>query len=177
MWHNHSFIQRKKTSKIALEVKLGGKGEEELDKILKRQCVGNIGGLYNIEGVRNLLPTMTHKELFWKKDVLIVQEKSMKRLVKDFIFCKFVGKKPLLYNKWAQSQVFLKTCLKFLEHLFRRIHFSGCFLKLYYSLTEVLQDVTLHTKRVVKINYDVPITSLTKLKKHKVRYESIQTYF
>ena len=32
------------------------------------------GGLHNIVGVSNPLPTMTHKELFWKKDVLIVQE-------------------------------------------------------------------------------------------------------
>ena len=34
--------------------------------------VGNIWGLYNIGGARNPPPTMTHKELFWKKDALVV---------------------------------------------------------------------------------------------------------
>ena len=33
----------------------------------KMRGVGNIGGLHNIGGVRNPLPTMTHEELFWKK--------------------------------------------------------------------------------------------------------------
>ena len=69
MWHGLPFSQKNKTLKIA-----GGEGwkqqAEGLDKILKR-WVGNIVGLQNIEGVRNPLPTMTHKELFWKKDVLI----------------------------------------------------------------------------------------------------------
>ena len=36
MWHHHPFIQRSKTSKIAVEVKVGGNGEERFDKILKR---------------------------------------------------------------------------------------------------------------------------------------------
>ena len=45
---------------------------EELDKILK-MWIGNIGGgLHNILGVRSPLLTMTHEELFWKKDDLMV---------------------------------------------------------------------------------------------------------
>ena len=35
MWHNHPFSQRNKTSKIAVEVKVGDNGKERLDKILK----------------------------------------------------------------------------------------------------------------------------------------------
>ena len=35
MWHDHPFSQRNKTSKITVEVKVGGNGEQELDKILK----------------------------------------------------------------------------------------------------------------------------------------------
>ena len=34
MRHDHPFSQRKKTSKIAVEVRVGGNGEEELEKIL-----------------------------------------------------------------------------------------------------------------------------------------------
>ena len=48
-------------------------------------------GLHNIGDVRNRLPNMTHTELFWKKDVLIVQEKSLKSLLKEFIFSKVAG--------------------------------------------------------------------------------------
>ena len=72
MWHGHPFSQRDKASKIA-----GGEGWKQqidgLDKILKRWVV-NIrgGGLHNIGCVRNPLPTMTHNEVFWKKDALIV---------------------------------------------------------------------------------------------------------
>ena len=36
MWHDYPFSQRNKPSKIAVEVKVGGNGEEGLDKILKR---------------------------------------------------------------------------------------------------------------------------------------------
>ena len=50
-----------------------------------------LGVLHNIEGVRNPLPTMSHKELFLKKDVMIVWEMSLKRLVKEFIFSKVAG--------------------------------------------------------------------------------------
>ena len=67
MWHGHPFSQRNKTSNIA-----GGEGWKQqiegLDKILKR-CAVNIG---DIGSVRNPLPNMTHNELFWKKDVLMV---------------------------------------------------------------------------------------------------------
>ena len=41
-------------------------------KLKKVVLMVNKGGLQNIAGVKNPLPTMTHKELFWKKDVLIV---------------------------------------------------------------------------------------------------------
>ena len=36
MWHNHPFSQTSKTSKIVVEVKVGGNGKEGLDKVLKR---------------------------------------------------------------------------------------------------------------------------------------------
>ena len=36
MWQNRPFRQRNKRSKIAVEVKVGGIGEEGLDKMLKR---------------------------------------------------------------------------------------------------------------------------------------------
>ena len=49
------------------------------------------GGFHNIGDVRNPLPTLTNKELFWEKDVLTVQEKSLKRLLKEFIFTKVAG--------------------------------------------------------------------------------------
>ena len=78
---------------------------------------------------------------------------------------------------------FEELCLKFPEHYFRRTHFSGCFLKLYYSYHVVFQwyfktskyiwicfcFFYLDTKSVVKINYGVPTHSATKLKKHKVQ--------
>ena len=38
-------------------------------------------------------------------------------------------------------------------------------------------SIALDTKNVVKLNYDVSITSATKLKKHKVRNELISIYF
>ena len=57
-------------------MKAGGNRIEGLEKISKR-WVGNIGwgegrGAYNIGVLSNHLPTITHKELFWKKDALIV---------------------------------------------------------------------------------------------------------
>ena len=38
-------------------------------------------------------------------------------------------------------------------------------------------SIKLDSKSVVKINYDVPITSAAKLKRHKVQNWLIQTYF
>ena len=105
---------------------------------------GILGGLHNIQGVRNPLPFMTHKELFWKEDVLIVQEKSVKRLVKEFICSKVAGLKPATLQKMSLiTGIFEEFCQKFPEHLFCRINFSGSFLKLYYSLTE-LQDFDIY---------------------------------
>ena len=67
-------IQSKKQD---IKNSIGGEGWKQqiegLDKIkVDRQHRG--GGLHNIGGVRNPLPTMTLKELFWKKDVLIVEK-------------------------------------------------------------------------------------------------------
>ena len=70
MWHFHPFSQRNNASKIA-----GGeswKQRKEGWKKFKNCGVGNIWGLYNIGGARNPPLTMTHKELFWKKDALVV---------------------------------------------------------------------------------------------------------
>ena len=89
----HPFSQRKKTSKIAGGVKIGWK-ENMGWKNFQRGGVGNKGGYHNIGGARNTPPTMIHKELFWKKDALVVQEKSLKRLVKEFIFGKVAGQRP-----------------------------------------------------------------------------------
>ena len=144
------------------------------------------GGLHNIAGIRSPHPTMTHKELFWKKDVLIFQEKSLKRLVKEIIFSKVAGQQPAALQKMSSiTVIFEEFCLKSPEYVFHRMHWSGCFLKLYsqdieYCLTEVLQDndiqldllLLCQTLKVVKINYDVPVTSGTKLQN-----ELIQTYF
>ena len=82
-------------------------------------------GLHNIESVRNPLPTMTHKDLFWKKDVLIVQKKSLKRLVKEFIFSKVADQKPAALQKISLiTVIFEEFFLKFPEHVFHRIHFE-----------------------------------------------------
>ena len=62
MWHDHQFSQKNKTSKIAVEVKVGGNRKERLQKVHK-DWIGNIGVLHNIGGVRNSLSTMTHIEL------------------------------------------------------------------------------------------------------------------
>ena len=81
------------------------------------------------------------------------------------------------------TDTFEEFYLRFPEHLFCRTHFSGCFLKLYYSYHVVFQwyfktskyiwicfcFFYLDTKSVVKINYGVPTHSATKLKKHKVQ--------
>ena len=56
-WHDHPFSQRNQTSKIVVEVKVGGNGKEGLDKILKRwgkQYREGGGGLV-IEGVLETL--------------------------------------------------------------------------------------------------------------------------
>ena len=109
--------------------------------------LGNIGGLYKIGGARKPLPTMTYKELFCKKDALVVQEKSLKRLLKDFISSKVAGQKPAALQKISSiTVIFEEFFLKFPEHVFNRIHLSSCFLKLYsqHCLTEVLQDFDIH---------------------------------
>ena len=52
-------------------MKVENNGRRGWTKFLK-DVVDNIGGLHNIEGARNPPRTMTHKELFWKKDVQVV---------------------------------------------------------------------------------------------------------
>ena len=44
MRHDHTFSQRIKTSNVAVEVKVGGNGEEGLEKILK-SCGGKYWGV------------------------------------------------------------------------------------------------------------------------------------
>ena len=70
--------------------------------------------------------------------------------VKEFIFSKFSCKKPATLQKMSSiTGIFEEFCYKFPEHLFCRIHFSGCLLKLYYSPTEVLQDFDIHLNQLL----------------------------
>ena len=71
-------------------MKVGSNGKGGWRKILK-SWGGYIGLLHNIGAARNPPPTMTQKELLWKKDALVVSEKSFKRLAKEFIFSKVSG--------------------------------------------------------------------------------------
>ena len=106
------------------------------------------GSLHNIGGVRNPLPNMFPKDLFWKKDVLIVQEKSLKRLLEEFNFSTVAGQRPAVLSKMSSiAVVFEEFSFKFQQHVFHRIRFSSCFLKLYYSqhcLIDVLQNFNIH---------------------------------
>ena len=126
-------------------MKVGGNKDEGWTKFYKGG-VNNIGGLHNTESVRNPQSTMTRQEVFWKMDVLIVWEKSLKRLVNEFIFSKVAGWNPATLQKISSiTCIFEKFSLKLLStHLFHRIHYSGCFLKLHYNLTEVLQNSDIH---------------------------------
>ena len=90
MWHNHPFSQRNKTSNIAMEVKFGVNWKEGLDNILK-SWGRQYRVVFNIGGIRNTRPTMTHIELFYIKDVLIFLGKVLKILVQEFIFSKAAG--------------------------------------------------------------------------------------
>ena len=60
MWNDNTFIQRNKTSKIVVEVKVGDNRKEKFNKMLKRW--GRVIG-----AVRNPLTTITHKGLLWKR--------------------------------------------------------------------------------------------------------------
>ena len=71
----------------------------------------------------------------------------MKRLAKEFIFSKVAGYKPGALQKISSiTVIFEELFLKFLEHVFHRIHLNGCLLKLHSErcLTEVLQDFDIH---------------------------------
>ena len=169
MWHGHPFSQRNKTSEITGEWSL-----EATDRGVGQNF--KKGGRHNIGCVRNPLPTMTHKELFWKKDVLIVLEKSLKWLVKEFIFrleaCCFT-------NSELNHSYFWRIFIDISRTRFHKYIWVAASWN--YIVSTVLQrysktliyfgpaSITLDTKSVVKIKYHVPITSATKLKKHKVR--------
>ena len=89
------------------------------------QYKGRGGGLHNIGCVRDPLPTMTHNEVFWKKDALIVWENLWKDLWRSSFLVKL---QPRISSV---TVIFEEFSLKLPEHVFHRIHLSGCFLKLY----------------------------------------------
>ena len=82
MWHNHQFSQVKNISE--------GEGWRRLERGVgqnfQKMRQGIQRTLHNIKGVRNPLPTMSHKDVFWKKGELKAQEKSLKRIVQEFRF-------------------------------------------------------------------------------------------
>ena len=114
----------------------------------KKVWQGILESLHNIKDVRNPLPTMTHKQLFWEKDVLMVYVKFLKRLVNEFILSNVTCQKPVTLQKMISiTGIFEEFCLKFPEQVLHRIHFSGFFLKLFHSqhcLTEVLQNFDIY---------------------------------
>ena len=117
--------------------------ERGVGQNLKKMEQAIQGGLHKIGGAKNPPPTMVHKKLFCKNDALVVQKKSLKRLVKEFIFSKISGQKPAALQKIRSiTVIFEEFFLKFPEHIFYRIDLSGCFFKLYsqHCLTEVLPD-------------------------------------
>ena len=63
-----------KVKKQDIKNRSGGEGWRQQEKVFRQNLVGQVikGDLHNIGVVRNPLPTMNHKDLFWKKDVLIV---------------------------------------------------------------------------------------------------------
>ena len=143
MWHDHP-------KKQDIKNRNRGEGWNQQERGPGQNLVGQVikGGRHNIRGVRNPLQTKTHKKLFWKKDILMVQEKSLKRLLKEFSFSNAAGQKPAVLQKMSSiAVVFEEFFLKFQQHVFHRIHLSSCFLKLHYSqrcLIEVLQDFDIH---------------------------------
>ena len=128
------------------------------------------------------------KSCFGKRMFLYSRKNPWKDLWSSSFLVKLQTRSLLLYKKWAQFQSFLKNFAW---------HFQNTFFTEYiwvaaswnYVVSTVLQwysrlwytfgpaYITLDTKSVVQINYNVPITSGTKLKKVKVRNELIQTYF
>ena len=77
------------------------------------------GSLHNIGNVRNPLQTMSHEQLFKKNGVLIVQGKSLKRLVKKFSFSKVAGQKPATLQKLSSmTGISEEPRLKFPEQFF-----------------------------------------------------------
>ena len=147
MWYDHPFSQKTTHQKWQWRSRLEAV-EKRVRQNFKKVWQGILGSLHNIRDVRSPLPTMTHKQLFWEKDVLMVQVKSLKRLDKEFIFSNVTGQKPVTLQKMSSiTGIFEEFCLKFPEHVLHRIHFSGFFLKLYHSqhcLTEVLRDFDIY---------------------------------
>ena len=82
----------------------------------------------------------SNNELFWKKGVLIVFPKSLKRLLMEFIFsnfrlkaCHFTKNLPIHTHFWRillRFKAVYFCFLKPLERLFCRAPFHGCFLQL-----------------------------------------------
>ena len=109
MWHNHPFSQRNKTSKIAVEAKVGGNGKEGLNKILKR-WVRQYRGVFITWGVLRILCQLwpkkncSGKRIFWYS-----RKNPWKDLWRSSFLIKLQDRSLLLFKKWAQSQLFLKN--------------------------------------------------------------------
>ena len=75
MWRGHPFSQRNKKTAGGRRLEVADRGVGQNLKNVDWKYTGGAGGgggLHNILGVRSPLLTMTHEELFWKKDALIV---------------------------------------------------------------------------------------------------------
>ena len=70
MWRGHPFSQRNKKTAGGRRLEAADRGVGQNLKNVDWKYRG--GGLHNILGVRSPLLTMTHEELFWKKDDLMV---------------------------------------------------------------------------------------------------------
>ena len=62
------------SKKQGIKSNRGGGWKQQKEQLDKFKKVGQAiyGGLHNIGGFRKLPPPMTHKELFWENDTLIV---------------------------------------------------------------------------------------------------------
>ena len=123
------------------------------------------------------------KRMFWYS-----MKNPLKYLWRSSLLVKLQARSLLLCKNWAQSQLFLKNFAWDFQNTFfiEYIWVVASWNYIVSTVKEVLQEfwytfgpasIRLDPKSVVKINYNVPITSGTKLKKHKVRNELIWTYF
>ena len=115
------------------------------------------------------------KRMFWYS-----MKNPLKYLWRSSFLVKLQARSLLLCKNWAQSQLFLKNFAWNFQNTFfiEYIWVLASWDYIVSTAKEVLQDFDIHLdllllgldpKSVVKINYNVPITSGTKLKKHKVR--------